>query len=547
MPRLTHPLHEPNRLAPARRAMGIVLVGLLATGCATPATSSAPSDSPGSSASTSPSQAAGPVTLTVNLPNELGSVDPYATAGSESYAFWMHVYDSLVYAGDDEVEPLLACSWENPDELTWRFHICPEATFNDGTPVTADDVVFSYDRLRNDPVSVQAGSLERIVGVAKVDDLTVDMTTDTPFASFPGILVRSAVISKTAFESLGTDAASEAAIGSGPYELVEYLPGERYVLELRDDYWATDVQPDAHPAVASGLAADRLTFRVIAEPEAQVTALLNGEVDLVTYLPPQLVSRIDESSVATSGSTVSFQNLHYIFNPITEAMGDVTVRQAISHAIDVQAIIDGPLQGAAEILDGPIGTELFGYTADLPEYPYDPDRARQLLAEAGYANGLTIKMPCPDGQWLFEREACQATAAMLEDVGITVELRNVEWTTYSEQYRQSHDPTLGYEFFLIGTTPDVGEPAMYDNWFECSGRTAYCNEEIAQLYDESRATLDQDERRDLLQAANRLVMEDAASVFLWRYKNFYGLSNEFVTENPYRGAELRATLVEVVR
>ena len=314
---------------------------------------------------------------------------------------------------------------------------------------------------------------------------------------------------------------------------------------MRDDYWAKDIHPGAHPTLSSGRAADRLIFRVIAEPEAQVTALLNGEVDLVTYLPPQLLSRIDESSVATTGSTVSLQNLHFIMNPITEAMGNVDVRRAISHAIDVESLIEGPLQGAAEILDGPIGNELFGYTADLPKYPYDPDKARELLAQAGYADGLTISMPCPDGQWLFEREACQAAAAMLEDVGITVDLHNVEWTTYSEQYRKSSDPALGYEFFLIGTTPDVGEPAMYDNWFECSGRTAI-NQEIADLYDASRASLDEDERREALQEANRLVMEDAASVFLWQ-KNYFGLSNEFRTENPYMSGELRATLVEVVR
>ena len=518
------------------RLLAASMAALLVVACTTQPASNPPSGVAPTGSGTAPTDPPEPAELVLTIPNEMTSQDPIATGGSESYDFWVHIYDTLTYESADGIEPLVACSWDNPDATTWVFHICEEATFSDGSPLTAEDVVFSYDRLINDPTSVQAGSLERITGVELIDEYTVEMTTDSAFAAFPGILTTRSIMSKASYESLGPEAASEAALGSGPYKLVEWLPGERYVLELNEDYWANDVAPGAHASVSAGTAAERLVFRAITEPEALVTALLNGEVDMVSYLPPQLVGRVEEAGVATSGSTVSVQNMHFILNPITEAMSDLKVRQAILHAVDVPGLIEGPLQGAAEILDGPFGNEVLGYTPDLPDYPYDPDRARALLAEAGYADGLTISMPCPDGQFLFETEVCAAVAGMLDEVGITAEVKNTEWTTYGEQYRKASDPTLGYELFLIGTSPDIGEPAAYDNWFECSGRTAYCNEEIAALYDESRGTLDQDRRVELLQEANTLVMEDAASLFLWRYKNFYAVSNEFTFTLPFPGA-----------
>lgn len=534
------PSREQRRVqTPVARLLAVSMAAMLIIGCSAPATTNAPSSvappATGNVPSAAASQPAEPAELVLTIPNEMTSQDPIATGGSESYDFWQHIYDTLTFESADGIEPLLACSWDNPDTVTWRFHICETAKFSDGTPVTAADVVFSFDRMINDPTSIQAGSLERITKVELVDASTVQMTTDSPFAAFPGILTSRSILSKANYESMGAEAASKAAVGSGPYKLVEWRPGERYVMELRDDYWASDIAPKAHASVSNGSAAQRVVFRAITEPEALVTALINGEVDMVSYLPPQFVSRVD-ANVATSASTISVQNMHFILNPITEAMKNVKVRQAILHAVDVPGLIAGPLQGSAELLDGPFGNEVLGYTPDLPDYPYDPARARTLLAEAGYGGGVTISMPCPDGQWLFETEVCTAVAGMLAEVGITAEVKNTEWTTYSEQYRKSTDVSLGFELFLIGTSPDVGEPAAYDNWFECSGRTAYCNEDAAKLYDESRGTLDQVLRVEKLQAANTLVMEDAASIFLWRYKNFYAVSNEFTFTLPYPGA-----------
>lgn len=481
--------------------------------------------------------------LFVNLTSELGGYVPHQNSGEELYGFFRHVYDPLVNANLTEYTPGLACSWERPDPTTWRFHLCPQATFANGTPVTAADVLFSFDLLANDSTSLQIGSVRAITEVIAVDEHTVDFKTDEPDSMFLGAIGDRSIQSQAHYAELGPEAATRTPMGSGPYRITEIRPGERYVLERRDDYWATDVLPDMHPTLASGTAPDQLIYRFIREPEAQVTALLNGELDVITDVPAQFLPRLQQAG-AHVGSNKNGQHIFFVMNPITEAMGDRRVRQAIVHAIDVGALIAGPLRGAAYQLTGPVDEDMSTYSSETPQQEFDPERARELLAEAGYSGGLTINMKCPTGQWLAEQEVCQATQAMLADVGITANLRFVEWTTYSAQYRNAADPGLEYEFFLTGARSPGGDAGFYDNWLECSGRTAYCNEAIAGGFATARATLDDEERVGIYHQVWADIMEDAPAVFLWLYRVNYATAPH-VTGDPLEYGRQLATVLSV--
>lgn len=481
--------------------------------------------------------------IIINLTSEMDGFAPHQNTGPEMYAFFRHIYDPMVNANRSEYTPGIACSWERPDPTTWRFHMCPEARFSDGSPVTAEDVVFTFDLLANDETSLQIGSVEAVKSVTAVDEHTVDFTSEAPDAMFLGALGDRAIQSKAYYDRLGKEAAIKQPMGSGPYRVVEIRPGERYVLEKRDDYWARDVLPDMHPTYTKGTAPDLVIYRFIREPEAQVTALLNGELDVITDVPTQFLDRLEQGG-AHVGANKQVQHLFFAMNPITDAMSNRNVRLAIAHAIDVQALIDGPLRGAAYKLNGPIADDLPTYTDDLPKHDFDPEKARALLAEAGYPDGLDINMKCPTGEWLAEQEICQATQAMLADVGIRADLKFVEWTTYSSEYRKAAEPERQYEFFLTGARPPGADPGFYDNWFECGGRTAYCNQAIADGFDEANAMMDDGERENRYHQIWAALMEDAPAVFLWQYKVNYATSAK-VTGDPLQDGPLLATTLEV--
>lgn len=510
--------------------LAAALSAVLVAGCAAPAASQSPgAPSPGTSTASLPP--AEPTQVTIIYPSELTSQMPYSDSTTITYAFWGGIYESLVDTDGQDFRPVLAESWENPDELTWRFHLNPDAKFADGTKVTADDVVFSFDRIKNDPASVQAGTVDDIVEIVAVDEETVDFKSEEPLATMLVAVQGRMIQSKAYVESVGIPEADETPNGSGPYKLIEWRPGERYVLELRDDYWGKAEGIGLNSKVADGTAANKVIYRFISEPEAQVTALLNGEGDVLQAVPLALTDRINGSPNAHVFDVPSPTHFFFVLNPITDAMKKLEVRQAINHAIDVQGLIDGPLQGDATPLDkGPVLPSRLELP-DITLYPYDPDRARALLATAGYADGLTIQFKCPSGQFLAEREICEGAAAMLEEVGITVELQNIEWSTFSTDYRTAADGALGYEMFFIRATPQFGKDvSQYDSWFECSERVAYCEntasgERFAKLYTQAKGELDENARTEAFREAFKVLMDDPPFVPLYLLNDHYGISN----------------------
>src|SRR5215212_340335 len=233
--------------------------------------------------------AAGPTQIRLVYPQDFPGMHPYANSSSPDYARWSQIYGTLSKYDSEKNDyvPNLAESWSTPDPNTWVIKLQRGVQFHNGNPFTADDVVFSLDRIANDPQSQQAEKVKNIVELTKLDDYTIELKTRVPDAPLMSGLYNVSIVNKALHEQLGSEAADRLAIGTGPYMLREWVPGQRLVLARNPNYQGTP-QPTIDEAI----------YRVIPEAEARVTALLNGEADIIFGVVPQHLERIRASSRA---------------------------------------------------------------------------------------------------------------------------------------------------------------------------------------------------------------------------------------------------------
>jgi peptide/nickel transport system substrate-binding protein len=454
-------------------------------------------------------------TLTVAYTSDLEGINPFSHSTSTVYARWMHVCDPLVWH-DTKANawvPHLAESWTNPDANTWEFKLRQGVKFHDGSELIADDVVFSYNRLINDKESKQAPTLSGVDKIEAPDKYTVRIHTKTPDAAFVGRLDNRVIMSKAYHEKLGTEAADKAQIGTGAYKFKEWVPGQRFVVVKNPDYWGP-FKP----------VWDEVVFRPIPEDEARITALLNGEVDVIANVPPQNVERLNSSGSARAVGTRGDRMLFVGMNPTTiEPFKSQQVRQAVAHAIDKDSIVKGILQGRAYRLDGPLGPTMLSYDPNLqPQYPYDPEKARQLLAEGGFPNGFEVDFYSPVDRYIKDKDISAAIAGMLGKVGIKANLKTPEWGTFSDQYQKGL-----YPMYLIGRG-NVSDPSEYLHQYFRTGvtkRLMFSDPEVDAALLAEQKEFDPKKRIDLLRKAQAIIMQRSPAVFLLQYEDTYGAHN----------------------
>jgi peptide/nickel transport system substrate-binding protein len=486
---------------------------LLCAACAPPASRpQAPEAQPGGERQ---GQAGGKTRVTIVLGSEPISANPYGDSATPVYGMWMHMLEPLVYWNPHTAqnEPLLAESWRALDEYTWEFKLRQGVRFHDGSELTAEDVVHSYTRIRDDPESKQRSTLAHVERIEALDKYTVRLTTRVPDVALPFRLNNRVIGSKTAYERYGPGEADKHPVGTGPYMFKEWVQGQRWVVEKNPNYW----NPERRATF------DEVVFRWIKEPQAAVTALLNGEVDVIPNVPPQLVDRIQASSsahvAATRGSRLMFLGMNSNYKP----WDNVKVRQAVYHAIDRQALIQGVLGGRAYELNGPIGPGMYAYDPNLqPQYPYDPAAAKRLLAEAGYPNGLDVELQSPNGRYLKDKEISEAIVSMLGQVGIRARLVTPEWSKIWPDIQAGRVP-----FYLVGRG-SVEDPSEYLHQYFRTGvtpRLGFSDPVVDSLLDAEQKEFDPAKRVELLRRAMSRIMEQAAMVFLFQYEDTYGVSN----------------------
>ena len=388
------------------------------------------------------------------------SMDPYMVNEGLLLNFTGNIYEGLTGRGKKlEVVPELATDWQQTSPTVWRFNLRKGVKFHDGMPFTADDVIFSLARAQGEGSDMKSyvGSIKEI---KKIDDHTIDVITNVPFPILPEMIGFWRIMSKTWCEQhaairpvdvrKGIDNyASTHANGTGPFKLKSRQPGVRTVLEVNPSWWG---KPEHNLT--------EVIFTPIGNDATRVAALVSGEIDMMQPVPLQDVARLKADTQLKVMQTPELRTIflgmdqkrdELLFSNLKGAnpFKDKRVRQAIYQAIDIEAIKNRVMRGASAPTALMVAPGIRGFVPELnTRLLYDPERAKGLLAQAGYPNGFEVGMNCPNDRYVNDAEICQAIAAMLARIGIKVNLVTETKSTYFPKILRRDT-----SFYLLGWTP----------------------------------------------------------------------------------------------
>jgi len=453
-----------------------------------------------------------PKTLVYGRGGDSVALDPAVVTDGESFTVTANIYETLVNFGEKDVtiQPGLAKSWEpSEDGLTYTFHLQEGVKFHDGTDFNAEAVVKNFERWKTGADKHPYYSSQFVVGDKQViesitakDDYTVVFKLSQPQAPFLKNLAMSpfAIASPTAFEA-DEEGLSTKPVGTGPFKFVSWVRNDAVTIEKNPDYYI-----DGLPKL------DKVIYKSIPENSTRLNALTNGEVDVADGLSPSDKASIESNSQLQLIERPSM-NVGYLGLTVTRPPFDnVKVRQAVNYAIDKQALVDAFYEGLAEPAKNPMPPVISGYNDDIQGYEYDPEKAKALLAEAGY-DGKKIQlwaMPVPRPYMPDGKKIAEAIQKNLEDVGIKSEIVSFEWATYLEKAQNGEA-----DAFLLGWTGDNGDADNFlytlldgDN-IGSNNYTFYDNKELHKLLVSAQTQIDEDKRNELYKQAQEIISKDA--------------------------------------
>jgi peptide/nickel transport system substrate-binding protein len=469
-----------------------------------------------------------PGTLVVGLEANPTNLDPRLATGAAAVRILPLLFNSLLRLDPAGVPaPELALSWETPAPTSYVLRLREGVRFHDGRPLTAADVAYTYNWMR-DPKnhSPNQGTLAVVTAVEALDATTVRFTLREPFASFLQNLTLGIVPAH-----LGDDPGfADAPVGSGPFRWGEWKPGERLVIQAFDDAW------EGRPHL------DRVVFRIVANETTRLLEARRGRIDLLwNNVPPYAVAFLREARelAVTTRPGITYQYLG--FNLQDATLRDPRVRRAIAHAVDRDRILRALYFGLARPAATLLAPENWAHAADVPRYAHDPALARRLLDEAGFpprADGTRLALSYKTSTDRQGIEMADLIAEDLAAVGIRVERRSFEWGTfygdikagnfqlYSLRWVGITDPDTLHYIFHSSSTPPAG-----------ANRGRYANAEVDRLLDASRREMDPAARRAQLAAAQRLIAADCVYVSLWYPDDIFALARRFEGFEPFPGGQ----------
>jgi peptide/nickel transport system substrate-binding protein len=456
------------------------------------------------------------------------SMDPHSLNESFQLTFTGNVYEPLVARGKKlELVPGLATDWKQTSPTTWRFNLRKNVKFHDGTPFTADDVIFSLQRSRADGSDVKT-YVQEIAEIRKIDPYTIDIVTKAPFPILPDVITLWYIMSKKWCEENKAivpvdrrkgieNTASFKANGTGPFRVRGREPNIRTTLVRNADYW-DKIESNVQDVV----------FTPIGNSSTRVAALLSGEVDMMEPVPVQDIARISanpglkvvqgpELRTIFLGMDQSRNELLYSSIKGKNPFKDKRVRQAFYQAIDVNAIQKAVMRGASTPTALMIAPGINGFDASQNKrLPYDPEASKKLLAEAGYPQGFEVGMNCPNDRYVNDEEICKAVATMLAKVGIKVNLAAETKGTYFPKILSRNT-----SFYLLGWTPGTYDSHNPLNAVmstpDASGRGqfnlgSYSNPKVDQLTTTIASETDMSKRNALIREAMQIHMDDVGHI-----------------------------------
>ena len=462
--------------------------------------------------------------LIIGTQVEPTSIDPHYHNTQPNVQIGRQVFDHLIKRDHKQrLRPGLAVSWKAVNDTTWEFKLRKGVKFHDGSPFTADDVVFTIARVEagvpNSPSSFATFTSGKTV--VRVDDYTLRVTTKKPYPLMPNDLATFAMLSKKHGEGATTEDynSGKATVGTGPYTFKEWRSADRVVLEGNTEYWGGKPKWD------------EVVYKPVKAGPSRIAALLTGDVDMIDKVPTTDIAALRknpkvEVSQVSSNRVIFFSpdsnrhiSPHVKNNDGTPAFPNPLrkweVRKAISMAINRQAIVDRVMEGAAIPASQLLPGGFFGFNPDLKIEPYDPEGAKKLLAKVGFPDGFRLTVHSPNDRYVNDGKVTEAIAQMLTRVGIKCEV-----TTLSKSVYFSRGTKLEYSFGMFSNGSDTGESSAplrsivhtRTESFGRSNRARYSNVIFDAKLEEALVTVDDAKREQLLQEAMGVVINDYGQI-----------------------------------
>ncbi len=463
------------------------------------------------------------------------SIDPHYHTLAPNESLHVHMFERLVSRNaDGSKTPGLAVGWKRRDDTTWEFRL-REANFHNGAPFTAEDVVYSLarvPRVKNSPASFQIYT-RAVVGTEILDPRTILLKTATPYPLLAEDLSQVFIIPR----GLGEDPATEDfnngrnAIGTGPYRFVSYKPGDRIEMARFDGYWG----PQPHWK--------NVNYRIISNDAARTAALLAGDVGIIEFVPPSDLPNLRKDQRVSLSEVVSNRSIFlwldhsrdgatpYVTGPngevlATNPLKDKRVRQALSMAINRAGIVERVMENSAIPTAQYMRPGSAGHVDDLKPMPYEPEKAKALLKEAGFPNGLRVTLHGPNDRYVNDAKIIQAVAQMWQRIGVQTTVEGLPWSNFVARAGKQE-----FSIFLLGWGVSSGEGtnplrAQIATWNPQRGlgtanRGRYSNPAVDALIDQAVVTMDDAAREKIVHQATRMAMDDVAVIQLHLQKNIW--------------------------
>jgi len=444
------------------------------------------------------------------------SIHPYNHSSSPIYGDWQHVMEPLIeldYTKKDYVG-VLADSWQFQGNK-WIFKLKKGIKFHNGALLTSKDVAFSIEKMRDEKGgSLQAPNFKDVTEVQTPDDLTVIFVTKQPLAIFLDRLENRFILSKVAGDKFG-DKLYDNPIGTGPYKFVSYQRGGNMVFTRNDEYWGGKAT------------IKEVIFRKVTEDAARLAALESGQADFINNVPDHEVARLQKHPRVRIDKVEGLRMFFLAFNMAFKPWDNKLVRQAANYSVDAPAIVKNIFDGIGYPCNGPVGANVIGADPKLKRYPYDPQKAKQLLTQAGFPNGCDIQLYYSAGRYPKDKEVCQVVAAQMVKGGFRVELISQEWALFWDKQGVNGGKL---PFYYIGRGSLTDADTLYDQYFRTgtTKRTNYSNPELDKIIEEQQKTSDQKRRVALLQQAGKTIMEEATFIPLYNLADIYGVARNLI-------------------
>ena len=466
------------------------------------------------------------------------TMDPHMHAENFTFAVVHNVFDHLVrrFVKDGRLahEPGLATSWTNVNPTTWEFKLRPGVKFHNGEEFNAEAVKFSIERVLNpDQKARWRWAFTDIEKVEVLDPLTVRIVTKAPF---PTLITNLAfcmpIVPPKYVRAKGDTHVATNPVGTGPFKFVRWRKDDAMVLEANESYWR------GSPKIKT------LIFRPIPDESTRVAALMAGEVDIARGVPPNLVKQIADNARTRVAKVPSALNIHVILDTLKEGpLRDKRVRQAINYGVDKEGIIKSILEGNGGAVGGPLTPVMFGFAPDVKPYPYDPERAKRLLAEAGFAQGISLTLNSPNGRYLKDKEVNEAIAGQLTKIGVRTQVVAHEWGTYVSKWPDGLVP-----MYMIGWAGAWDADGIMFPLLRSGQRfSRWSNPDFDAILDKARRTLDQAERVKLYKQATQLAHDEAPWLFLFHGMDIYGVSRAVADWEPTSDESTSTVMVQTTK